>query len=689
MKSNNRIHLTLLLVISSLLFSCSANASELKSRVVRVMDEGKVLLSVPQKREDVPLGSHVRLFAELPGLGAISIQTLWLVESVSGDGIVAAPQDAPSGEPQIGYQATIIPALTLSPSVDNIQFPKETKEQRQISDLLSKAGALAGPDKSNQNNREAFNLWRQAAALGSHEAEVLIGIAYAFGFGVEVDELAALSWFERAGKNGSSDGQLRAGLFYAMGYGTKKDPKQAFEWFLKAGEAGNTKAMLFLSDAYEDGKGVQTDAFSALKWLKRAARNNSPLASRVLAELYFEGEKEQSKVLAEKNEGLALFYLLKAANAGLYDAARDLSKRYESGDGVPVDEALAKIWENKANRINQQGTSKTFEEPYCLAKDECYGPDGIRRRFKKVANNEIEGEGNYHNLGNASDNRHLEEDEHKFTQKRNGNSLEMSKEEAVALGDAERKERLAQYNDGITPCDRLAAHAQDLDAVAPGVSYSDLKADQVVNACQLALNNAPDTRRFHVQIGRGYYKLNEFAKAADHFQQAVAFGSAQAMAYLGVMYKVGNGMPLNASVALDWFQRSADLNNLAGMHFAASMYRSGEGGRKNLTKAADLYQKAAQRDLPDAIFVLALMLDKGEGIGRDPMKSAQYLLRAYYLDFSRTKDLLMRYPDRISQQTRWNIQNMLAKDGCYFGKLDGIFGQQTFGALKLCKDKWR
>src|SRR5271157_925101 len=60
-------------------------------------------------------------------------------------------------------------------------------------------------------------------------------------------------------KAGNSEAQLLIGLACAYGYGTDRDATAAVDWYRKAAEGGNAAAANFLGIAYEDGVGVKKD----------------------------------------------------------------------------------------------------------------------------------------------------------------------------------------------------------------------------------------------------------------------------------------------------------------------------------------------------------------------------------------------------------------------------------------------
>ena len=71
-----------------------------------------------------------------------------------------------------------------------------------------------------QDNRKAFNLFKQAAHAGCPHALVEIGLCYANGRGVAMNHSKAFFYFNQAAKSGLASGYLNLGVCYTKGIGT-------------------------------------------------------------------------------------------------------------------------------------------------------------------------------------------------------------------------------------------------------------------------------------------------------------------------------------------------------------------------------------------------------------------------------------------------------------------------------------
>jgi uncharacterized protein len=82
--------------------------------------------------------------------------------------------------------------------------------------------------------------------------------------------------------NGNPSAQNALGLRYATGEGVALNEQQAVLWFTKAAEQGNVAAQSKLGSIYYSGRGVPQDSNRAYFWMV-VARLNGDDASRTLA----------------------------------------------------------------------------------------------------------------------------------------------------------------------------------------------------------------------------------------------------------------------------------------------------------------------------------------------------------------------------------------------------------------------
>ncbi len=86
------------------------------------------------------------------------------------------------------------------------------------------------------------------------------------------------------------------------------------------------------------------------------------------------------------------------------------------------------------------------------------------------------------------------------------------------------------------------------------------------------------------------------AQAARLYRQAADRGNRQAALNLGVFYYRGRGVAKNYGEAMRFFRKAADLGDTQAMSNIGVMYDNGEGVPRNSAEAARWYNKAAGRD---------------------------------------------------------------------------------------------
>jgi TPR repeat protein len=130
----------------------------------------------------------------------------------------------------------------------------------------------AGMDAYDRKDYEtALKEWQPFAEEGEARAQFNLGNMYRKGQGVPQDDGQAADWYRRAAAQGDADAQFSLGNLYVSGQGVPQDYAQAREWFLKAAEQGNADAQFSLGLFYTQGWGVPQDYVQAHMWLNLAA----------------------------------------------------------------------------------------------------------------------------------------------------------------------------------------------------------------------------------------------------------------------------------------------------------------------------------------------------------------------------------------------------------------------------------
>jgi len=155
---------------------------------------------------------------------------------------------------------------------------------------------------------------------------------------------------QKAG-SGDAGAQVQLGLAYATGDGVALDESEAVKWFPKAADQGNAAGEYFLSEMYATGRGVPTNNVEALKWLRRSAEHGDPRGQSNLAAMYLQG------IGIAKDEAEAAKWMRKAADQGFATGQFGLGVMYAHGTGLPQDTSEAVKWYRKAG---EQGDAEAL-----------------------------------------------------------------------------------------------------------------------------------------------------------------------------------------------------------------------------------------------------------------------------------------------------------------------------------------
>lgn len=123
---------------------------------------------------------------------------------------------------------------------------------------------------------------RQMAESGDAAAENALGLRYATGDGVKLDEREAVRWFTRAAERGSVSAQSKLGSFYYSGRGVAPDATKAYFWMTVARLSGDdaSKALTpFVRARLTRAQAAAIDA-DADRWLEEHNPTAKPRAGR-------------------------------------------------------------------------------------------------------------------------------------------------------------------------------------------------------------------------------------------------------------------------------------------------------------------------------------------------------------------------------------------------------------------------
>jgi TPR repeat protein len=179
-----------------------------------------------------------------------------------------------------------------------------------------------------------------------------------------------------------------------------------------------------------------------------------------------------------------------------------------------------------------------------------------------------------------------------------------------------------------TNCDAYSASPLDSERVADGVAVEKINPDLAVPACESALRQYPSSARLNFQLGRAYYKANNFDAALKQYLKAAEQNHPLAQTNLGKMYEKGEGVAKDDAQAVSWYRRAAEQGNALGQTNLAFMYVTGRGVLKDEAKGAAWYLKAAEQGNAVAQANLGLLYESGRGIAKDEVRAVVWLRKA-------------------------------------------------------------
>jgi GAF domain-containing protein len=128
----------------------------------------------------------------------------------------------------------------------------------------------------------SFAQLQKAAEQGDPVAENTLGLRYATGEGVKLNEKEAFHWFTKAAEHGNVSAQFRLGSFYWGGRGVPQNLNEAYFWIVlaRAGGDNNSKALATVLAAHMTRAQAMTIEQQAGDWLLHHPSTSKPAAGR-------------------------------------------------------------------------------------------------------------------------------------------------------------------------------------------------------------------------------------------------------------------------------------------------------------------------------------------------------------------------------------------------------------------------
>ena len=186
------------------------------------------------------------------------------------------------------------------------------------------------------NEEKGVRLLEVGAYKGDTSCTVQLAECYLNGWGVAENQEKAFQMLNGVLKL-NKKGNYLLGRCYYYGFGTEQDYFKAVKYFKKAADMNHGAAKDYLGDCYYNGQGVSQNYSEAARWYKDAADNNNiGNSAHSLAFMYMKGEG------VPEDEHKAIDYWLIAADKGIAQAQRIISREYLSGEYLRKDNNKAK-----------------------------------------------------------------------------------------------------------------------------------------------------------------------------------------------------------------------------------------------------------------------------------------------------------------------------------------------------------
>ncbi len=166
-----------------------------------------------------------------------------------------------------------------------------------------------------------------------------------------------------------------------------------------------------------------------------------------------------------------------------------------------------------------------------------------------------------------------------------------------------------------------------------GIEFENIDADKAIKACEDSVKNEPRNLRYLYQLGRAYYKKEEYTKAMELYQKAADKGVAQAQydlggLYGGTIYRDKKGVKRNGGKAVELYQKAADQGYVEAENTLGAIYEFGlHNVRQDYSKAVEYYKKASEKGFLKSYSSLAGLYTYGRGVNQDYKKAAKYYMK--------------------------------------------------------------
>lgn len=441
------------------------------------------------------------------------------------------------------------------------------------------------------DDAEGVRLLETAVYKGDAASAIQLAECYLNGWGVPENPEKAVKLLIDYPLNKNKKSHYLLGRCYFYGQGVEKDLYKAAEYFKVAAELGHGNSKDFLGDCYYYGYGLPVDYYEAARWYKDAVDNHmNGSSAHSLAFMYLKGQG------VPESEREAVQYFKIAAEKGIAQAQRFISREYLTGEFLPKSYQEAKKWMEAAAEQGDEEAQIGLGKYYVSG----FGFDDDQKAFewfRKAAEQ-----------GNAE-------------------------AEYIVGGCYQNEVGVKEnYSEANSWYMKAVRHGHMRAAYELGINYLDGRgiekdSDAGIQLLEMAVNgdikeaNKELASRYHFGInnfrGQAIYKNpTEAQRYATVAVEDEHDGEAQFI--YGSILDEDFG---NSQTAVTWYQRAIQNGNKkAKLNLSRIYVKNNEHG----TEAVSMLAELAKDNIGEAQFLYAKCLENGFGCNKDKKSAKQY-----------------------------------------------------------------
>lgn len=488
-----------------------------------------------------------------------------------------------------------------------------------------------------KNPEQAIRWFKQAAEAGDVNAQMFMAASYLYGIGVKKNSDMAARYYISAAKKGNSIAQYALADQFLSSRNAATN-KLGWAWLAKAAASGNPKALTKLASFYISGKlvtkdtdkGVQLltqaatnnytkamielgnialakdDRSNALEWYNKAANNDDSNAYLQLAHAYLQ---ENSPIYDAK---AGFLWTLKASEAGLIAAKKDLAVLYEKGIGVQADSTLAKQWLTQAAQDEKKKSDLSALAQAALwlsndttdkLEDTRYQMTGI---FSAWQNTEVLRNNTYNQAPQLAlmSRSEIFKPVFELTQPNDvpiDQFYDVLSAQADVVNAAQWSYPYYHLNKNVEVLERI--HSKVLRRVSDPVPYRD--------ADYYDQDNFADSDLLDIWTPGWQQRVNYMAVFNQMYSKAI-LGDARSQFEIGQMFHYGLGVKQNDDSAIVFYQNAAEQQFLAAEYNLGILYLQRAQDASDYQNAISWLTDAAFKGNNKAQYVLSNILKTGK-----------------------------------------------------------------------------